>query len=73
MDYGLWLSAAGLQANEYRQALIANNLANAETVGFKHDLAVIRERRTEVAEGGGGRFAHDLLDGLTGGSGVAPT
>ncbi len=73
MDYGLWLSAAGLQANQYRQALIANNLANADTVGFKHDLAVIRERSVEAAEGGSGRFAHDLLDDLTGGSVVAPT
>ena len=31
MIYGLWQSAAGLQAQEYRQAVIANNLANAET------------------------------------------
>ena len=73
MNYGLWLSAAGLQANQYRQALIANNLANANTVGFKHDLAVIRERPTAVVETGRRRFAHDLLDGLTGGSVVAPT
>jgi flagellar basal-body rod protein FlgG len=69
----MWLSAAGLQTNQYRQALIANNLANANTVGFKHDLAVVRQRPIEVNEGGDARFAHPVLDGHTGGSLVAPT
>ena len=41
--------------------VIANNLANANTVGFKHDLAVVRQRPIEVNEGGEARFAHDLL------------
>jgi flagellar basal-body rod protein FlgF len=74
MNYGLWLSAAGMQVNEYRQDLIANNLANSETVGFKHDLAVIRERRVESqVDPTGSRFAHPVLDGMTGGAWVRPT
>ena len=33
MIYGLYLSATGVMTNSYRQDVIANNLANAETVG----------------------------------------
>lgn len=74
MDYGLWLSAAGMQVNEYRQDLIANNLANSETVGFKHDLAVFRERLVESrTDPTGFRFANPVLDEMTGGTWVQPT
>lgn len=74
MVYGLWLSAAGLTANQYRQDLIANNLANVETSGFKHDLAVFSERLSASREPGGESTAsHEILDGMTGGLFVAPT
>ncbi|HVS72420.1 MAG TPA: flagellar hook-basal body protein [Phycisphaerae bacterium] len=52
MLYGLYLSAAGLQAQEAKQAVISNNMANAETAGFKRDLAVMRSRLNEVHENG---------------------
>ena len=51
MVYGLWLSAAGLQANQYHQDLLANNLANVDTAGFKRDLAVFAERQIAAREG----------------------
>lgn len=73
MNYGLWLSAAGLQTNQYRMAITANNLANADTVGFKKDLAVTCQRRIEAREGGGVGLSHPVLDGQSGGSFVAPT
>ncbi len=74
MSYGLWLSAAGLQASEYRQAVVANNLANINTVGFKHDLAVLAERRVESQTPGGRPGpSHAVLDGLSGGTWVRPT
>lgn len=73
MTYGLWLSTAGLQVNDYRQSIASNNLANTDTVGFKHDLAVVHERMVESAAGGNRRFAHPVLDGMTGGSWVKPT
>lgn len=74
MNYGLWLSAMGLQVNEHRQAVIANNLANLNTAGFKRDLAVFQERQLESqAALGGAAFRHDLLDGLTGGTWLNPT
>ncbi len=44
MIYGLYNSAAGMMVNEYRQSVLANNIANAETVGFKRDIAVFAER-----------------------------
>ncbi|MBN1341941.1 MAG: flagellar hook-basal body protein [Phycisphaerae bacterium] len=74
MLYGLWLSAAGLQVNQHKQAVIANNLANVDTVGFKRDLATFQERRIERETATGGmRFRHPLLDGLTGGTWQNPT
>jgi len=74
MVYGIYLSAGGLQTNQYRQEVLANNLANVSTVGFKPDLSVVNERRIESNE----RFTDPALgdptlDGLTGGSLVAPT
>jgi flagellar basal body rod protein FlgG len=50
MLYGLYLSAAGLQAQEARQAVISNNLANADTMGFKRDLAVMQARQNATRE-----------------------
>ncbi len=50
MDYGIYLSAAGLQVNQYRMEVLANNLANADTPGFKHDLTVVQERQPESRE-----------------------
>ena len=47
MVYGLWLSAAGMAANQYRQNVSANNIANINTVGFKKDLAMLVERPVE--------------------------
>lgn len=44
MLYGLYLSASGLRAQELRQSITSNNLANAETVGFKRDLALMQAR-----------------------------
>lgn len=38
MLYGLYLSAQGAQVQTLRQDVISNNLANANTAGFKRDL-----------------------------------
>jgi flagellar basal body rod protein FlgG len=75
MNYGLYLSATGIMASAYRQDVIANNLANSETTGFKRDLAMFRERRTESRERGGADpdASNPLLEGLTGGMLAAPT
>src|SRR5438105_2371537 len=73
MIYGLYLSATGVLANSYRQDVIANNLANSETVGFKKDLALFQQRGTEAQERGTPDESSRLLEGLGGGLLAAPT
>ena len=68
MIYGLWQSAAGLQAQEYRQAIVANNLANTETPGFKADRIAFQERLTAALTGGSPSTRHPVLDAMTGGA-----
>ncbi len=72
--YGLWLSAAGMKVNQHRQTILANNMANANTTGFKHDIAVVAQRRVESQSSpGSSPFAHPILDGIAGGVDVRPT
>jgi flagellar basal-body rod protein FlgF len=67
MIYGLYESAAGMMTNEYRQAVLANNIANADTVGFKRDIATFAERVPACLAGDRkGPSAVDLA-GLSGG------
>ena len=67
MIYGLYQSAAGMMTNEYRQAVLANNIANADTVGFKRDVATFAERTPAQAAGErAGTSATDMA-GLSGG------
>ena len=74
MIYGIYQSAAGLQVNQYRQEVLANNLANASTTGFKHDLSVVRERRAASDEAfADPSLTNPVFDRLTGGSLVAPS
>ncbi len=42
MIYGLYLSAQGAEAQTFRQTVLANNLANAQTTAFKRDIPVFR-------------------------------
>ena len=50
MNYGLYLSAAGTLSSMFRQDVIANNLANLNTVGFKPDMVYNRQRLPERLE-----------------------
>lgn len=67
MVYGLWLSADGLSGQQYRQDVIANNLANVETPGYKVDRVAFAERLTESMLRGGLDARHPILDAGTGG------
>lgn len=73
MIYGLYLSASGVLTNSMRQDVIANNIANSETVGFKRDMATVRQRLTEQQERGGIGLSSDLLEHLSGGLLPQPT
>lgn len=66
--YGLYLSASGAQTyNQYLEVL-SNNLANAETPGFKREFAVVQARHSEAIEQGldvqGSRSLNDVGGGV---------
>lgn len=67
MIYGLYQSAAGLQAQDYRQTLLANNLANVDTPGFKPDRVTFQERLVRSLAQNDAAGRHDVLDALPGG------
>ncbi len=67
MVYGLWLSADGLLGQQYRQEVIANNLANVDTPAFKADRVAFIERLTEAAQSGLPGMRNPILDPSTGG------
>ncbi len=73
MIYGLYHSAAGMMTNEYRQGVIANNLANAETVGFKPDFATFAERIPAWEAGRRRNPTNRELVGLPGGMWLGQT
>lgn len=74
MLYGLYLSAAGMLTQQHQVDVIANNMANASTTGFKRDMAIFCERVPESQAGTGGlRYRHPVLDGVGGGTFVCPT
>jgi len=53
MDKALYIAMTGAKHNMMAQAVNANNLANANTTGFKEDLAVARTSIVPAA------IAHD--------------
>jgi flagellar basal body rod protein FlgG len=68
MNYGLYLSASGVLTNLYRQDVYANNLANAQTVGFKPDVPTVAQRDPESVEGSFGSVLRQrVLDQQGGG------
>jgi flagellar basal-body rod protein FlgF len=52
MPYGLYISAEGANAQSSRLDVIANNLANIDTVGFKRELACFQARYAEAVNKG---------------------
>lgn len=46
MIRGIYTSSAGMLCETIRQEIIANNLANVDTVGFKTDVAIFKELPT---------------------------
>jgi flagellar basal-body rod protein FlgF len=76
MIYGLYLSASGLIANSHKQDVIANNLANSETAGFKRDVPLFQQRMTEAEQRQNAGMSHGWSDptqeGLGGGLFICP-
>lgn len=72
MNPALLVSKTGLQAQETKLQVIANNLANVNTVGFKRDSAVFEDQFYEIARMPGATSQGDsrLPSGLQLGTGV---
>jgi flagellar basal body rod protein FlgG len=68
MYYGLYMSAAGAHAQSQHVEVLSNNLANADTVGFKRELTLLEARDSEAIERGldfrGSRSANDVGGGI---------
>lgn len=50
MPYGMYISAEGAQAQAQRLEVIANNLANVETPGYKRDVPTFQARFAEAIQ-----------------------
>lgn len=68
MPYGLYISAEGAHAQNKRLEVLANNLANVETTGFKRDLTILQARYAEETQRGmdypGSRTINDISGGV---------
>lgn len=73
MIYGLYLSATGIMTSSHQQDVIANNIANADTNGFKRSMALVRERQVESRAMRAMGLSHDPLDNIGGGQLLSPT
>lgn len=67
MINGLYISAEGAHAQDYRLNVIANNLANIETVGFKRQLAICQARYSEPVQQGQAVIGSGEITDLSGG------
>ncbi len=69
MDYGLYVAAAGADAQSKRMEVLSHNMANVDTPGFKEELAVLQARYSRAIRDGadypGSRGINDLGSGVS--------
>jgi len=72
MDQSLWIAKTGLEAQQTRMAVTANNLANVNTTGFKRSRAVFEDLLYQNNGQAGAQSSEDtqLNTGLMTGTGV---
>lgn len=72
MNQALWIAKTGLDAQQTRMAVVANNLANVNTTGFKQGRAVFEDLLYQNVRQSGGQTSQDteLPSGLHLGTGV---
>ncbi len=73
MAYGLYLSAAGANAQSHRMEVLSHNLANINTPGFKPHLAVVKSRDAEAIARGDVPQGTDGVDNVGGAVTVGPS
>jgi flagellar basal-body rod protein FlgF len=67
VPYGLYISAEGAAAQSKRLEVVANNMANADTVGFKQDVATFQARFAEAIQLGRATPGDQSINNLGGG------
>lgn len=72
MNQALWIAKTGLDAQQTRMSVVANNLANVNTTGFKQGRAVFEDLLYQNVRQSGGQTSQDteLPSGLNLGTGV---
>lgn len=72
MTQALWVAKTGLDAQQTRMAVIANNLANVNTIGFKRSRAVFNDLLYQTVRQPGAQSSQntELPSGLMLGTGV---
>lgn len=73
MPYGLYMSAEGAHAQATRLEVIAHNLANVETTGFKRELAILQTRYAEEIKQGRADAGTGDINDIGGGVEVVAT
>lgn len=73
MSYGTYLSASGAYVQNHRLEVLANNLANINTPGFKPSLAVVQSRHNKAIEDGSISRGSGSLADIGGGAKIQPT
>ena len=73
MPYGLYLSAAGANAQSHRLEVLSHNLANINTAGFKPHLAMLQSLPTEAIAQGEATAGSGTIDDIGGGIAIKPT
>ncbi|MEX2185509.1 MAG: flagellar hook-basal body protein [Pirellulales bacterium] len=67
MPYGLYLAADGANVQSKRLEMLANNLANVDTVGFKREMAMFQARASEAQAQGLDQRGTKSINDLSGG------
>lgn len=73
MPYGLYIAAEGAHAQTTRLEVVANNLANTNTVGFKRDVAMFQARFAEAVQNGSVSPGSGTINDIGGGVRVLGT
>lgn len=73
MPYGVYLSAAGANAQSHRLQTLSNNLANVDTPGFKPQETILQARFAEMIEEGQVQDGLGGIDDLGGGVTIQPS
>lgn len=71
--YGLYHSAAAMMTQEFRMDTLSNNIANADTVGFKREVATLAQRKRADEAGARRGPSADDMRGLSGGVWLSET